>query len=449
MLQSPRPNYDFFDVFMYERAGVVLLDPLGTAVAITLVLVIGLAVANSRLPRSLKNLVYAALVMRVVGAAARYSVLFGVYRGSGDARHYYSRGLEYAAGYWRMDFTPLIDSSSWWGGKWWGTQFVYFPSSFVLTLIGPSMPGAFLVFSLLSFLGLCGFVLAFHHAYPEVPVLRYARWVWLFPALWFWPSSIGKEAIVLLGLGLSIAGYVGRNGRINWPLLVGGMFFVYAIRPQVAAVVMLSLIIGHWLSLMEGRWTLGRVVQGALLFAVGMSGIWLAMHKIGVGGFDVEGVQSYMEDNSGRSVGGGSAVDAVDVGLAGVPLAVINILARPFLWEARSFMILITSLEITAFWTIAWFRREALLRSLRNWHTDRLLRVAIPFIVVYSLTLGMVAANLGIITRQRIFLFPFLFLLLEAAPRIARGARAVPVGVVSTCDLRQQRPIAAVTGGSA
>jgi hypothetical protein len=191
------------------------------------------------------------------------------------------------------------------------------------------------------------------------------------------------------------------------------------------------------------------VVQGALLFAAGMTGIWLAMQKMGVGGFDVEGVQSYLEDTAGRGAGGGSAIDEVGVGLAGVPLAVINILARPFLWEARSLMVLITSLEITLFWVIAWYRRDALLRSLRYWHTDRLLRVAIPFIVVYSLTLGMVIANLAIITRQRIFLFPFLFLLLEAAPRGARRAPAVPGGVVSPPAPPRHRPAPAVAGGPA
>jgi hypothetical protein len=449
MLQSAGPNYDFFDVFMYERAGDVLLDPLGTALAVTLVVVIGLAVANSRLPRSLKNLVYAALALRVVGAAVRYAVLFGVYRGSGDARRYYSRGLEDAASYWALDFSPLLDSSGWWGTKWWGAQFVVFSSSSVLSFLGPSMPGAFLVFSLLAFLGLSGFVLAFRRAYPDVAAVRYARWIWLFPALWYWPSSIGKEAIVLMGLGLAIAGYVGRNGRINWILLFGGMFFVFAIRPQVAAVVIFSLVIAHWLSLMQGRWTLGRVVQGAVLFGAGMAGIWLAMQKIGVGGFDVEGVQGYMEDKTGRGAGGGSAIDEVGVGLGGVPLALVNILVRPFLWEARSLMVLITSLEITLFWVIAWYRRDALLRSLRYWHTDRLLRVAIPFIVVYSLTLGMVIANLGIITRQRIFLFPFLFLLLEAAPRGARRAPAAPGGVASPSGPPRQRPVPATAGGTA
>jgi hypothetical protein len=128
-------------------------------------------------------------------------------------------------------------------------------------------------------------------------------------------------------------------------------------------------------------------------------------------------------------VGGGSEVEAATVGLAGIPIALVNILLRPFPWEARNLMMLITAIEIAAFWGIVWFRRRTLLHALRHWRHDRLLRVAIPFILLYAITLGMVMGNMGIIARQRIFLFPFLFLLLEAVPRPAARAVAARAAV--------------------
>jgi hypothetical protein len=437
---------DKYDFLMYERAGEVVLDPLGTLLALLLVVVIGLAVANTRLPRTLKRLVYAALAMRVVGAVARYVVLFRVYAGSGDARGYYSGGIENAAALWRLEPMPILDPATWWNGKWWGTQFVHFPSTLVHTFIGPSMPGGFLVFSLFAFVGLCGFVVAFGRAYPEVPLSRYARWVWFFPALWYWPSSIGKEAIVLLGLGLAVAGYVGREGRIHWLLLVLGVFFVFAIRPEVAAVVILSIVVAHWLSLTSGRWTLRSTVQAAVLIGGGLAGIFMAMKFMGIEGIGPDAVQDYMEGSKGRTLGGGSAMDAVEVGLAGVPLALVNILLRPFPWEASSLMILISCLEIMGFWAIVWVRRGAFARALRHWRHDRLLRVAIPFIAVYSVTLGMVMANMGIIARQRIFLFPFLFLLVEAVPRVARRAASAATPT-PTSPAPPTTPVPAVPAG--
>lgn len=391
-------------------------EVLGLIVVLAFMAAAACVVAVSRLPRALKLLIYSALALRVVGAWVRYTLLFEYYQGLGDAKRYYARGLAYADRFWQLDFSPFFDSSLWISGeKWWGTQFVSFPSGVVLTVIGPSLRGEFLVFSLIAFLGLVGFAVAFRRAYPDIPLARYARWIWLFPSLWYWPSSVGKEAIVLLGLGLVVAGFIGRKERISWLLLTVGIFLVFAIRPQVAAVVILSFVIAYWLS-PASRWTVGKVVQGALILGLGLGGIWLSMRYIGVGGFDTEGVQGYMDEMSRRTGGGDSGIDEVDRDLGGVPIALVNILSRPFLWEAHNSMMLFSALEVLGFWGIVWLRRRSLVTVLRRWRSDRFLRLAVAFILVYSISLGMVVANLGIIARQRIFLFPFLFLLIEAMP---------------------------------
>jgi hypothetical protein len=115
------------------------------------------------------------------------------------------------------------------------------------------------------------------------------------------------------------------------------------------------------------------------------------------------------------------------VSLAGIPLALVNIMLRPFLFEAHNFMALLTALEITAFWMIVWVRRKTFVYAIRNWRHDRLLRVAIPFVLFYSIALGMAVNNMGLIARQRIFIFPFLFLLIEAVPRVQRAVSRAPV----------------------
>jgi hypothetical protein len=396
-------------------------DWLGFASVLAFTAVVGLVVSLTRLSRPVKYLVYAALALRVLGSLARHWMVMEFYGGRGDSILYFSWGTAYAERFWNLDFSPFYDPELWRGAKWWGTQFVQFPTGIIAALIGPTLLGGYVVFSLMAFVGLVGFGVAFHRSYPHVPVWRYLRWIWLFPSLWFWPSAIGKEAIVLMGLGLAIAGFIGREERINWLLLALGLFLVFAIRPQVAAVVVLSLILAQWLSL-GGRWTLGKSVQGVLILGAGLGAIWLSLRYIGVDGFDIEGVQGYMEDNPARRVGGRSSIEGVDLGLAGVPLAMVNILARPFLWEARNPMMLISALEIFAFWCIAWFWRRPLLHSLRNWRSDRFLRAALPFVLVYTVMLGMMVTNLGIVARQRLFLFPFLFLLLEAAPRLKEAA---------------------------
>ncbi|HEU5209576.1 MAG TPA: hypothetical protein VFU06_09205 [Longimicrobiales bacterium] len=409
---------DKYSFLMYERAGTVMLDPVGTVLSLLVVVAVGMMISSTRLPHTLKQLLYAALAFRVIGAVARYVVLFAVYAGSGDARKYYRESLYYAEQLWAFNPAPLFDPQNWWAGRWWGTQFVYFIGTLVHMLVGASMPGGYIVFSLFAFAGLYCFMLAFQRTYPHVPTWHYARWIFFFPALWFWPSSIGKEAIVLMGMGFATLGYVGRAGRINWLLLTSGVLLVFAIRPEVAAVVISSLLAAHWLSLITSRWTLRNTMQAAVLIGAGLLGLYYAMRVEGIE-LDPDSVQTYMADSQGRAVEGTSNIEAVPVGISGIPLALINILFRPFIWEASSLMVLITSVEIMSLWLIAWYRRATLVRALRHWRHDRLLRVAVPFILAYAVSLGMVIANMGIVARQRIFLFPFLFLLIEAVPRVA------------------------------
>jgi len=395
---------------------------LGLLAVLAFVFLLVTLVGLSRMPLPLKTVIIAAILLRVVGAVARYFVLYDLYGGQGDAGLYYSWGLRYAERFWDFDFSPLVDPAQWRHPRWWGTQFINFPSAFVLTLIGPTQLGAFISFSLLSFLGLTCFAVAYRRSYPQASPTRYAAWIFLFPPLWFWPASIGKEAIMMMGLGLAMAGFVGRNNTAsNWPLLLVGLFFVFAVRPQVAAVLIVAIVLGQWLSL-AGRWTVGRAVQGLMILAVGMGGIWLSMRYMGVESFDVEGVVSYMEDNAAQS-SGGSQIGTVGVGLEKVPLALLNIFARPFPWEARSPLVLLSALEILVLWAMVWRRRKNLRAVLRNWRQDRLVRTAIPFILLYAASLGMLIANLGIIARQRVLILPFVFLVIEAAPRLARYGR--------------------------
>jgi hypothetical protein len=394
--------------------------------AIVLALAIGGLVSVSRLSRSTKTLLYAGLAARVVGAIVRYTILFAVYDGRGDSFEYFNLSYSYTERFWAGDFSPFVDQTLWRGSTWWGTQFVHFPTSIVLSVLGPSMLGAFVVFSLLAFAGLRAFVSAFRSAHPWARSHGYARWLYLFPSLWFWPSSIGKEAMMLFGFGLVTAGYVGRRERPRWLLLVLGLATVFAIRPQVAAVLVLACVLAEWLGV-GGKWTLGRAVQAVLMVGLGLAAIRYSLGTAGVDAMDLESVQSYMESDHARDLGGGSAVEVPTVGAAGIPLALINVFLRPFPWEAGGTMPFISSAEIWGFWALVFMQRRRVWRVLRQWRSSRLLRFALPACLIYSAALGMMMSNMGIIARQRVFIFPFLFLLFEAVPRPKRVRRRPPV----------------------
>ena len=376
-----------------------------------------------RVQPSVRQLVCIALVLRVVGAQLYYATFSWSSYGGGDYGMYFDVGVWYSEQLMEGRFDVLTDASRWVGGHWYGTQFVFYVSALVVTVLGPSLRGAFTVFALLGFIGLLAFAVAFRRATPGVPLTRYLAWLCLFPSLWFWPATLGKEAILLMGLGISVLGYVGTRGRMHWSALAIGLFFVFAIRPQVAAVVVLAIVLGQMITA-GGRWTARRGAQSALVAGLGFWLLWRALESIGAG-FDAQGMEGYVSQRAAATAAEGGSTVPTGTGLAGALLGLFNILFRPLPWEARGIPGLIASVEIWGFWLLVWLHRGGAWAAVRQLRSNRLVAMGIPFILLYATTLGMSVANLGIIARQRIFLFPFLFLLFVVSGRREHAERRV------------------------
>ncbi len=402
----------------------------GILLTSTFVVVCCLVVLQLRISPALKRLLCAALILRVVGAQLYHIVFSWSSYGGGDYRLYFRRGNDYAERMAQGDFAMFTTSAEWWSGVWHGTQFVFFPAGIVISLIGPSLLGSFVVFALLSFVGLIGFAVAFRRTAPHLPLEKYLVWLFLFPSLWFWPATLGKDALLMMGLGLSVWGIVGKHGRTNWLALTLGLFFVFAIRPQVAAVVVASLVIGQILTGSEGG-SARQLAQKLVVAVAGFAVLQFGLESIGIGGGGSDGIGNYFADRaSATAAAGGSSVGTAR-GVAGAFVGLFNVLFRPLPWEARGFAALISSLEIWAFWVLLWLHRKNAVIVLKRFRSNRLVAIGIPFVLLYSVSLGMSVANMGIIARQRIFLFPFLFLLFVAAERRTGLASAAVSGAAA------------------
>lgn len=391
-----------------------MTDQLGGLVMIALVFLLAVICLCTRLPGQLRWLVIGGLLMRIVGVVAMLAIIFGVYNGNADAVTYFNRGSEYAE---RM---LAGDLRMWSGDLWWGTHAVSLISGIALVVIGPGSFGTYLLFSLLAFGGLCLFTVAFARSYPHVPVSRYVRWLFFFPSLWLWPSVIGKEALILLGFGLLAYGYF-RRGTVAWVPSIAGMLLIFTIRPQVAAVVAFSVVLAEWLS-KNRPWSFLRVAQGAVILGMGVFMIPAAMSLVG-GEASLRGVGEYIELRQTRIDVGESNIEVAGGGIMAIPKAFLTTLFRPYPWEAKSPMLMGSGLEIWFFWLVALFRGRRIVAALREWRSTRFMTMGLLFVLVYAVTFGMVVYNLGIVARQRIFLFPFLFALLEIVPAPARQHR--------------------------
>lgn len=393
---------------------------LGFFVVMALSLAIGATLASSPRNPFPRRLVLAAVALRIVGSIARFDMIRLFYGGVADANRYFHEGLLQAKRMWSLD-PQVLTYQFWFGGpgRAWGTPVMEKVTGVVLTFVGPTMRGAYLVFSMLAFIGLYLIAVTVYRNRPGPGAVACAAWIFLWPSLWFWPSSIGKEAVTVLAIGLTVFGYAGGVSRIRWVPFLAGLGIAFALRPHVGAVLGLATVAAYWLQ------TWGRpsprkfveMIAAAVLAAFLLLGM---AAQFGIADPDLEGVQEFVAFRGGQTVAGGSSLGGRPSGVLAIPLAFVNIWMRPFPWEAHNVMALFAAVEILLFWWLAWKYRKWLRLALKGWWRDRMLSFAAPLLFGYTVMIGLTFANLGIIARQRSPLFPFLFIILTAA-----GARRV------------------------
>src|SRR5919201_5511941 len=180
-----------------------------------------------------------ALMAKLGGGLMRYSVVFGLYGGGADATVYHDWGIRLSGRFEQWDFSPLAAT---------GAAFIRGFTGSIYALTTPSKLGGFLLFSWLGFWGLFLFYRAFVLAVPEGRRSTYRLFIFFFPSLLFWPSSIGKEAWMVLALGM---GAIGASklltGDAAGGVIIGrlGLFLASIVRPHIAAMLVIAVLVGY------------------------------------------------------------------------------------------------------------------------------------------------------------------------------------------------------------
>ncbi len=408
---------------------------LGLVAVVVLYLVIAFAISTSRLRPAIKWLLWGGLALRVYGAVLREGM-------KADAAKYYRFGTYHSKRFSEFDFSPFWDPDQFFASTWIGSNVVTYPAGMMITILGQNIFAIFLMYTLLGYLGLVLYMKAFRNGLPAASDTGYVAWLCLFPSLWFWPSSIGKEALMTLGLGLAVFGYLRSDKRTKWFVLALGLGLVFSIRPQVVAVFAMAVVLTTFLDFKQ--WTPVRVLQGLVLLVLGGVAMWYSL-QFALETDGASDIEDYISTNASLSTQGGSEVGAASLSPLGVLGAIMNVLFRPFLWEAHNLAALFAAIEVLAMWLILFLRRRKIAAAFRIWRSHRALRFAVVFTALYVVALGMNLGNLGIIARQRVLMFPLFFVIVEAGTMAAaaeESKRFVRNTVSSrfTSGLNRRRP---------
>jgi hypothetical protein len=375
--------------------------------------------------RPLARLLPAALVWHFV--AFLYTVFWMIpyYSTTGlDCSYYHEHGIAIA---------PLIRAGDWANIPWGlGSDGMNIIMGFVYTPWGADVYG---MMFLSAIIGLCGslyFCLAFSLWASPVQTRRYSLIILFLPSFVTWTGLFGKDSWMALGLGLAAFGYSSmlKPHRRGFYHLLAGIAIITTIRPHIAVAVAASAAVSY-------LWGLTKTNRGSILAKFQKIAMLLALLVLlgavargflGLTEVSANSLQEVGQSNGEANQSGGSVVEVqtgngVTGTLIGFPRGIVRVLFQPFPWEIHNVN---TGLAAAENIFILWFALS---------HIGRLRKMfrgmaREPYILFSSILAGglllmfSLVPNLGILSRERAQLLPFLFALLMALEAVRKRKRA-------------------------
>jgi hypothetical protein len=380
-------------------------------------------VASAEASPWLVRILTISFILHLLAAPAQIFVVDHFYHGVADWLRYDNQGSILAPDFRHLNFTlahanvrGIVNDGS-----------VSIAAGIVMAIVGVNQLGAFLVFAWLSFLGTVLFYRAFTLTFPRAWAgqRRYALMLFFLPSLIFWTADVSKEAIMTLSLGVTAYGAAKVLARRNggYMLLALGIAIGILVRPNALLLVLAGFVVALMIRPAAPGENLGGFKRMAGLVFLGSLlalSIFLTLHYLHTSGGSLS-LQQTAANNTGAGAGFGSS---------GVPYS-----TSPLTYWRDIYVVLFDPLPVNAHGTsqlIGSMENVVILGliliSLRNLRMVPRASFARPYVmlcVIYCLTFMYAFAalgNLGLITRERSLLFPFLLVLL-CVPRAPKGRR--------------------------
>lgn len=374
----------------------------------------------------LGRLMVLGVLAKEFASVLRYRTLVNSYGDVGDASVFDTYGRRYANAWLHLhgSVQPQLDNIRKSNFLRWLTGVFYY-------LFGSDMIAGFILFGLIAFVGSYLWYRATVEAVPFLDRRLYFIIVMFVPSVLFWPSSIGKEALMQFAIGSAALGTAHIfNGKLVRGVLVAvpGAWLMSVVRPHLLGLVALAaaaaFVIGR--SPRKARASnatssLVKPIGIVIVVFVAVFAVSAGANSLGLPSLSLGSVQAELDATSASTGQGNSAFDNGGNSLSPLrlPQGMVTVLVRPFPWEVDSSLQILASLEGVALIAFIVWRRKSLAISLRHIRTDPFLFYCWTLTILYAVTFQ-AFANFGLLTRQRSLVLPALYVLLCLDAKKAR-----------------------------
>jgi hypothetical protein len=246
------------------------------------------------------------------------------------------------------------------------------------------------------------------------------------PSVFFWGSGILKDAITLSAVGWYTYSFYNacvkkQNIAKNIIYIILSCFFIISIKPYILYVLIPGSLI--WLSIslikiIDNKFLRSVITPLALVFFIGSGYLILLAIGDSFGKFSPDNILNnavVTQQDLKQQYYGGNSYDIGDFNasissiLLKAPVAIIYGLFRPFLWDVRNPVMLISAIENTYIlllfiYVLLTVPITFIIHVLRN---KPLLFFSLLFVLFFSFSVGLTTANFGALVRYRIPVIPF------------------------------------------
>ena len=383
-----------------------------------------------------------ALSLKFIGAIM-LGVIYQFYYGGGDTFNFYNGGTRYIwsafqesplLGF-KMIFLNLSNPDpevfSYWSRIWYkndsSSYFVSRVAGFFDIFTLHTYSATALFFAFFSFLGLWGMYRSFYRAFPTYNK-RLAYAILFVPSVFFWGSGILKDTLTLGALGL--ANYALFNiFQFRRRLILSVMILIFSswilISLKIYILLSLLLAVSVWLFTRYSsliRNTVLRIMLLPMLLLVFAGGGYALLSRVS----QID--ERYALDNIGRTAqvtaydirygwgartgdGSGYTLGELDGSMGSLlqlaPKAIVVSLFRPFLWEVKNPLMLLSAIEslVVTILTLQLIYRG----RLRLVTKSPILIYCLTFSLLFAFAVGVSTYNFGTLARYKIPLMPYYF----------------------------------------
>lgn len=394
-----------------------------------------------------RSLVWLSFGAHLVAASSQVWITTSVY-GSGDMTMYHELG-GYVARWIEVDPSSawpetirllLRDEAAWFPfdvirpGDPTGAMVAF--SGVLEVLVGDSLLAKCLVVALVSFVAKAAAALSMSRWLPHLQQRVVVGAICLVPSVVYWTCGLLKEAVAVSGACFTLVAVdIWLRGRRITALPMGllGTALVSMSKPFLFLPLTAGLSASVYFR--SGRGVALRASSIALGASVAVGGVVLVGQIFPMYAFEsalqhaayLQEVGATVDGGSNYSLGGGEGSLVGQLSVA--PLGALSALFRPLPFEVRNAVMAISAMETSLL--LVWTWRSLATTDfgrLRQWTMGSGVAMGmLAFVLVCAVAVGISSTNLGTLSRYRVPLVPFAFLLTLAWREIRRRPVGFPI----------------------